>query len=146
MDKTTIYRLEHSVTETGPWCADGSDAYYQRELVSLDQLSAMVAVKAYLNKNTNMNTHRGVHDDFGYSWNERWRCACPSIEMLNSWFLRHGREFVDMLQHAGFKLYAITLDAEKVWTASSKLQCAFDQDADCEKVEIPFDKILDMVI
>ena len=146
MDKTTIYRLEHPATETGPWCADGSDAYCQRELVSLDQRSAMVAVKTYLNKKTNMNTHRGVYDDFGWSWNERLRCACPSLDTLNSWFLCHGQDFVDMLHHAGFKLYAITLNAGDVWTASSKLQCAFDQDADCEKVEIPFDKILDMVI
>lgn len=143
MDKTTIYRLEHPATETGPWCADWSDAYYQ---LTPEQRSTMVAVKTYLNKKTNMNTHRGVHDDFGWAWTERLRCACPSLDTLNSWFLCHGREFVDMLQHAGFKLYAITLSAGDVWTASSKLQCAFDQDADCEKVEIPFDKILDMVI
>ena len=130
---TTIYRIEHHVTNTGPWQACNDLA---RLGVAAKQRKAAYRFRDYITEKLDLEQFPGAILDFGFSFRHgEHLCASPNKEVVHKWFDTDRDDIKEMVHNAGYRVLKIRIDASKLLRARSGMQVAFKRE-DIKKVDI----------
>ena len=82
---TTIYRIEHQATNTGPWQACNDLAEHD-DIAAREQRKAANLFRDYLNEKLDTSQFPGAIFDFGFSFRHgEHLCASPNKEVGHKW-------------------------------------------------------------
>ena len=132
---TTIYRIEHQATNTGPWQAC-NDLAESDDMAAREQRKAAYAFRDYLNEKLDLGEFPGASIDFGFSFRHgEHLCASPNKEVVHKWFDTDRDDIKEMVHNAGYRVLKIRIDSSKLLRSRSGMQVAFKRE-DIKKVDI----------
>ena len=116
---TTIYRIEHQATNTGPRQAC-NDLSVSDDMAVREQRKAAYAFRDYLNEKLDLGQFPGASIDFGFSFRHgEHLCASPSKEVVHEWFDTDRDDIKEMVHNAGYRVLKIRIDANKLLRSRS---------------------------
>ena len=132
---TTIYRIEHQATNTGPWQACNDLAEHD-DIAAREQRKAANLFRDYLNEKLDTSQFPGAIFDFGFSFRHgEHLCASPNKEVVHKWFDTDRDDIKEMVHNAGYRVLKIRIDTSKLLRSRSGMQVAFKRE-DIKKVDI----------
>lgn len=123
---TTLFRLEHPVSNAGPWQTCNLE---RSDFPTVEQYKAALTFRDYINEKLCLRTFPGAATDFGFNFRQgTHHCACPSKTALHKWFDTDQASVRKMVLDAGFVVKRIRIDTNRILRGRSGLQVAFNPD------------------